>query len=139
MIIRRNGNLFIVKIFKEYLSDIDIYDRDSIILLFKRILSKLRKVHNICGLFNVKVYVNDDYGMIMEIDNVYKYNDGVDIKINFNIDSVFLYEINDNNAIDGNIYYYNGKYYSDCIDDCLDSYVIYNNSLDIINDGIKIK
>ena len=139
MVIRRNDNLFVIKIFKEHLNEIDIYDRDSIILLFKKILSKLRKKYDICGLFNIKVYINDDYGMIMEINNVYKYNDEIDIKIKFNIDWLFLYEVNELDNNKGNIYYYNDKYYSDSFDDSLDSYVIYKNSFDIVYNGIKIK
>ena len=139
MVICKEDNLFIIKIFKNYLNDIDIYDKDSIVSLFRDILFKLNKKYDLCGLFDIKVYINDDYGMIMEVNNIYKYDDEIDVKINFNIDSIFLYEINNECDSKGNVYYYDGKYYSDYVDGYYDSYVIYKDSLDIIRKGIKIK
>ena len=139
MIISREDNLFIIKIFKDYLNDIDIYDKDSIVSLFRDILLKLRKRYRLEGLFNIKVYINDDYGMIMEVDNVYKYKDEIDVKISFNIDSIFLYEVCDYSNSKGSIYYYNDKYYSDYMNDYCDSEIIYKDSLNIINEGIRIK
>lgn len=139
MIISKEDNLFIIKIFKEYLNDIDIYDKDSIVSLFKEIILKMKKKYDLCGLLEIKVYINEEYGMIMEVNNVCKYEDEIDIKISFNIDSVFLYEINDEFEDIGSVYYYNEKYYSDYLNGYSDSDVIYKNSLDIISKGIKIK
>lgn len=135
----KEDNLFIIRIFKDYLNDIDIYDRDSIVSLLKGILLKLRKHYELGGLFDIQVYMNEDYGMIMEVMNVCQYEGEIDVKISFNIDGVFLYEINNEEDSEGNIYYYKGKYYSDKIDKYYDSYVVYKDSLDIICKGIKIK
>ena len=139
MIIRKEDNLFVIKIFKNYLNGVDIFDKESIISLFKDILTKLNKKYDLCGFFDISVYINDNYGMIMEIYNVRKYEGEIDVKINFNIDCIFLYEINDIIDSTGSIYYYNDKYYSDCISDCYDSYVMYKESIGIINNGVKVK
>ena len=139
MVICKEDNLFIIKIFKEYLNNVDIFDKDSIVSLFKDILFRLKKRYDLCGLFDIKVYTNDDYGMIMEVNNIYKYDDEIDVKINFNIDSVFLYEVQEEDDCRGSIYYYDGKYYSDYVDGNYDSSVIYKDSLDIIRKGIRIK
>lgn len=141
MIISKDGNLFIVKIYKENINDIDIYDTDKILELFKSFLVILKDKYKISGLCDINVYINDDYGMILEINNLYKYDDEIDIKISFHIDALFMIEINfdiDNYDDYDEIYFYNNKYYTN-YKNIYDSSVIYKDSLEIINSGIRIK
>ena len=139
MIINKCDNLFVVKIYKELVNNFDIYDMDSILELFKIVLGKLKNKYNICGLCIIDVYVNDLFGIIMEINNIYKYKGDIDIKVTFHIDSVFMMEI-DSKDIDNynDIYYYNNKYYTG-YNNNLDSCIVYKDSLDIINSGIKLR
>lgn len=141
MIISRDGNLFIIKIYKENIYDFDIYDTNDITDLFKDILIKIKKKYKINGLCDIDVYINDKYGMIMEINNIYKYGKDLDVKISFHIDSYFMNEIEfDIDDIDDylEVYYYNNKYYTIC-DRIRDSDIIYKDSFNIINKGIRIK
>ena len=141
VVVCKEDNIYIVRVYKEFIQNFDIYDTDNILELFKSILMKLKSKYKINGLCYIDVYVNEKYGMIIEINNVYKYDDEMDIKISFHVDSIFMNEINfDVNDIDcyEEIYYYDDKYYAN-YDIVHDSNIIYKNSLDIINNGIRIK
>ncbi|MBR3161104.1 MAG: hypothetical protein IKF19_00030 [Bacilli bacterium] len=139
MIIINDDNKYIIKLLKSKIKNVDIYNVDDISTLFKNILIKLRRKYNINGLCLIEVYVNNNYGMIIEIDNVYSYGNEIDVKIKIHIDSLFMSEI-DIEQIDEicKCYLYNNKYYTDY--NCLfDSDVVYKNIDKIIKDGIKIK
>jgi len=138
LIIREYDNLFIIRFFKEYLDNINIYDKDNILNLFRDVLIKLKNKYNVSGYINIDVYLNDDYGIIMEVINLYNDGDNINVKVKFHLDSIFLYEINDYNDLSGNVYYYNGKFYSTNIDNSYDSFAIYKDTFDIINHSIKI-
>ena len=141
LIINREDNLFIIKIYREKIKDINIYDIDSISDLFKDIIIKLKKKYSLNGICDIDVYVNDKYGMIIEVNNIYKYGKDLDVKISFHIDSYFMMEIdygvNDINCYK-EVYYYKNKYYVpyDVSNDCN---VIYKECYDIINKGIRLK
>ena len=137
MVINKNGDNYIVFIYKKHLDDVDIFDYQEISIFFKSIISKLISKYNISGLCKADVYVNDDLGMIIEINNISINSDILDVKVNIHMDYIFFSEINYINDYD-DVYYYNGKYYT-IYKDNIDSNVIYKNSLDIINGGIKIK
>ena len=139
MVINKTDNIFIVHIFKEYIDDINIFDIKMMITFFKNILKKIKTKYYIKGLCNIDVYYDKKYGMILEINN---YDDEIielDVNIKFYLDSNFLVEIdNDIGCEYDNIYYYNGKYYTDYLVNS-DSKIIYRNTLDIICNGLKIK
>lgn len=135
MIISSYDDIFIVKIFKDSTYNIND-DIDSVLEIFKIVLKKLRNKYDVRGLCYIDIYTNDDYGIIIEVDNVYKYDDDIDIKVSFHFGSYFMMEIEDID-IYKTVYYYDGKYYTE-YENNFDSYVIYNCD-DIINDGIKIK
>lgn len=139
MIISKEDQLFLIRIWKEYLSeDFDIFDVDSIKDLFKMILLKLKEKYQVKGLLDIEVYVNSDYGMIMEIENIYAYGEEFDVTIHFHLDSVFLCEINSNEiSHQDEVYYYHDKFYSNYKRN-IDSYVIYKDCLEIMEKGIKI-
>ena len=127
-----------VKIYKSYLNDFDIYNKDNIIELFKDIFITIKDKYNLLGLFDVDIYVNEEYGLIIEIHNSCSYDFEIDVKINVHLDSLFLSEINSNEILDCNdVYYYNDKFYG-LFKEFSDRDVIYKNTNIIINNGIKI-
>lgn len=139
LIINKYEDLFVVKIYKDCVNNFDIYDMDSILDLFKVVLGKLKDKYDINGLCYIDVYVNDCFGMIIEINNIYKYRGDIDIKVTFHIDSIFMMEINFDEIDDyEDIYYYCDKYYTN-YNSKVDSNVIYKDSLDILNSGIRIR
>ena len=138
MIIRKEDNLYIVYIFINFINDIDIFDYNDITFLFKRIFSLLKEKYNVNGFCDVDVYVNNKFGMILEIYNIYN-DDKLDIKVKFNINSLFLNEINYIDDNDYNeVFFYDGRYYT-LYNNCIDSNIIYKNADNIVNNGIKIK
>lgn len=138
MIIRKIEDYFLVKIYKENMTDFDIFNKDNIKDCFQKILNKIRKKYKLNGLIDVDVYVNFDYGMIIEIHPVYNFFDDIDIRIHVHLDSVFLVNVEMNNIIDyEDVYYYKGKFYGTYLGIC-DNEVFYKNTEDIIRLGIKV-
>ena len=138
MIFNKENKFILVKIFKSYLNDFDIYDKDNIIDLFKDIFITIKNKYNLLGLFDVDIYVNDEYGLIIEIHNICSYDYEIDLRINVHLDSIFFSEINSSEILDYNkVYYYNDKFYG-LFKKFSDNDVIYKNTNVIINDGIKV-
>lgn len=138
MIFNKEDKFLLIKIFKSYLDNFDIYDDSQVIELFKIIFLKVKSKYNLSGLFEANIYVNDCYGMIIEINNLCYYKDDIDLKIKVNLDSLFLVEIASNEILDFNdVYYYNEKFYG-VYNDLCDKTIIYNDVEEIISKGIKI-
>ena len=144
MNISKLGNDYLIKIYKEEIKDIDIYDIDDIYTLIKLIIKKIIKNNNISGNYQINIYTNDIYGMIIEF-NKRKENSYIDLKINITIDSIFLYKTN-NNYLDNNstIYYYKNNYYILPKDNNINllevEEVLYGNIVkEILSKGIKVK
>ena len=92
-----------------------------------------------CGLCYIDVYVNNNIGMIIEIDNIYgEDNNVINSKIKFHMNSIFLCEIDYTDDYIKDIYYYEGKYYT-FYNNEIDSNIIYRDCLKIIKNGVKIK
>lgn len=145
MIINKLDNDYLIKIYKSSIDNINIYDIDDIYTLVKLIIKKIIKNNNLSGNYQVNIYINDIYGMIIEFNKL-EDNHYIDIKINIYIDSIFLYE-SDINYLDNyndNIYYYLNKYYllpkKNNINLLEVDNIIYGKKVyDILNKGIKIK
>lgn len=144
MNISKFGNDYLIKIYKEEIKDIDIYDIDDIYTLIKLIIKKIIKNNNIYGNYQINIYTNDIYGMIIEFNKI-KENSYIDLKINITIDSIFLYKTN-NNYLDNNstIYYYKNNYYILPKDNNINllevEEVLYGNIVkEILAKGIKVK
>lgn len=145
MIINKLDNDYLIKIYKSSIDNINIYDIDDIYTLVKLIIKKIIKNNNLSGNYQVNIYINDIYGMIIEFNKL-EDNHYIDIKINIYIDSIFLYE-SDINYLDNyndNIYYYLNKYYllpkNNNINLLEVDNIIYGKKVyDILNKGIKIK
>ena len=137
MIIKKEDNLFIIKILKENLKDFDIFNQDLIREVFQNLLIKLKSKYTINGLLDVNVYLNEDYGVMIEIEPLISYKDEIDMKIHFHIDCIFMYEINPEDLYNNkDIYYYQNKYYS-IYHKIVDSPIIYKTET-ILKKGIKI-
>lgn len=89
----------IVFLNKEKTQNIDFNDEDKLEEYFKTIFSILNKKYNIelNGYYNVDIYKDNNYGIILEIENeqldYYNYFNQIDMKINISKDNTFLYEI----------------------------------------------
>ena len=143
MNISKFGNDYLIKIYKEEIKDIDIYDIYDIYTLIKLIIKKIIKNNNISGNYQINIYTNDIYGMIIEFNKI-KENSYIDLKINITIDSIFLYKTN-NNYLDNNstIYYYKNNYYILPKDNNINllevEEVLYGNIVkEILSKGIKV-
>lgn len=138
MIIRKFDDYFLVKVFQENLKDFNIFDTLDVKTFFQSVFEKLRKKYNLKGLIDVDVYVNLDYGMIIEIHPVCNFFDEVDMKIHIHLDSAFLVQIDINYVTDSeDVYYYRGKFYRTYLGLC-DNEVFYKDTEDIIRYGIKV-
>ena len=135
-------NKIIVYVYSDELLKCDIKDT------IKRIIGSLKKYYklDILGSYNIKLFMNNKYGYIIEIiknDNYIKENI---IKINLNIlkDSLILYEVEDPlDYMNNEIYYYDNKFYINLVEKDVNimenSNLIYSNSAyKIIGRGIKI-
>lgn len=121
-----DSNYFNVYLNKYYIKDINFRDSDDVESQFKKIFNNLKKNYkiDIKGFYDVDVYINDNYGVILEIekediDFISMKDESVDMRIKFKMNSKFLYEIddffiiNDLNKEDADIYYHNNKFYID--------------------------
>lgn len=138
MIIRKYDDYFLIKVFKDSVKDFNIFDMDSIKEFFQTIFDRLRKRYQLEGLIDVDVYVNDSYGMIIEMRPITSYFEEVDMRIKMHLNNLFLVIIDVNNILDHeDVYYYNGKFYGTYVESS-DSEVFYKDTEDIINRGIKV-
>ena len=138
MIFSKEDKFLLVKIFKDNLKDFDIYNKEQIMSLFRDIFVKIKNKYKMSGLFEADIYVNNEFGMIIEIFNLCFYNGEVDVKIKIHLDAIFLTEINSNEILDyEDVYYYKEKFYSH-FKKFSDKEVIYKDVDLIINNGIKI-
>jgi hypothetical protein len=142
---------FVVYLNKHYIKDLDIDDKKSIEAYFKKIFVNLKNNHNvnINGYYNIKVYINNRYGLVIDayrLNNEYfkLYGNKVDMKITIDTNNRFLYEIEDYFLIDklknniNEIYYKDDKYYieiNESIDDRNYNFLL-ENSIIIYSDEV---
>ena len=149
-------NNFIAKISNDKLTDIDIFNVEEVEKFIKILFSKLIKKHNIKGEVELNIYIDNNYGLIIEIkvDDYFSFDDYIDVRIIFHLNNIFLYEIDyfdileNTNIKKANVYYYKEKFYLELLDDINkveynyileSSDIIYNDkSIDIKNEGIKL-
>ena len=136
MIIRKYDNLYIIKIVKETINNFDYFNQEEISKLFHNIIMNLKKRYQINGLLDINVYTNEEYGMIIEIEEVESYYDEIDMHIHFHLDTLFLQEINEIKDSLQDVYFYKDKYYTR-YNQLLDSNIIYKTE-EILTKGIKI-
>ena len=101
----------------DYLNKINFQMEENIEKEFKKIFIKLKRIFHldINGYYDVIVYINDKYGMIMEMEKeddeyIKIFGDTLDMKITFRFDSEFLYRLDNIDFITFHgykLYYYN--------------------------------
>jgi hypothetical protein len=125
-----NDYNFYIYLNKNYISDLEIKNRECVEKYFKKMFLNLKNNHHldIYGYYNIKVYANNNYGLIIDVlklsNDYFKMpSNKVDMKIMIDNDSIFLYELDDYFFIDKykdnikNIYYKDEKYYVELNDD----------------------
>ncbi len=146
MIIGLENNSYIVKCPR---NDIDIFDIEEIKDFVYKILVKIKKRDMINGDYKFNIFTNYEYGMIVEIDRINNNEtDCMDIKINFNIESCFLEEVDYfyvkdsyNDKKKGKLYYYDGKFYREYVRDNYEGCnLIYGRKAsEIVRKGIVVR
>ena len=125
-VITNDESNIIIFLNKSLIENIDLEDRENLEEYFRKIFLKLKKMYDIIinGYFIIDVYIDNNYGMIMELNKeeleYFDYFDNqVDMRIIIHDDVKFLYEIEDILLLDKkelkkyNVYYYKNKYYLD--------------------------
>lgn len=93
-----NEDKIIAFLNREQIKSIQFNNKEKLEEYFKKLFIKLNDKYDIefNGYYNIDIYVDNNYGMIIEIMNedmdYYNYFNQVDMKINI-IESSFLYEI----------------------------------------------
>lgn len=102
------------------------FDKDTIEKCIFKVLKRLKKEYNIdiYSTFNIKCYINDYYGIILNIiketDPFLKYKEKTNTNIKYYEKSIFLFEIDDyflKNKLKCKVYMYNKKHYIELMDD----------------------
>ena len=107
-----------------YLGKIDFSNKEAIEEYLKTIFLILKKRLNkeFYGFYNIDIYVNNIYGVIIEINkekiDFYDYmTNQIEMQVNIETNSDFLFEIDDmfdnNLYLKTTLYLYNDKYYLD--------------------------
>lgn len=153
-----NINEFIIYLNNDYIKKINLDLENNAEYNFRNLLDKLKSIYNLnlYGYYKVIVYINKNYGIIIELlkedDEYIKiFGESLDLKILFKPESKIFYEIETFNNYDIgkiNIYYYNNKFYIEVLeiekkDNYLslleDSKIVYGKNLfNILNNMIKI-
>jgi len=116
-------------------------DTEEIMSFFKIIFSKLIKKYKISGDVIIDFYLDDDYGIVLEVFCKKSYGDDINTKIIFHLDCKFLIEVNYFDYIDKDkfLYYYKDKFYIEIEEGLFyDGEIIYD-TMDIIDNGIRIR
>lgn len=143
------GDNFIIYKLK---NNIDNLSKEDIEKNIKKILNYVKKKYlkSISGFYNVTLYTNNKYGLILEVDRESEidfFPDIVDIKLSLKEDIPIYLKLEDYFLIkDYKVYYYNNSFYVDInnISDIdiikLSDYysIIYGNNLDKIKDKLKL-
>lgn len=145
---------YILKIYNKY-AGFDIYEQENVKDFIKDIFNKMLKKYNLSGTIIFNIFIDRLYGMIIEVKKTSDLliKKLIDIKIKFNLNISFLYEVDyfyliDNNIVNQNVYFYNDKFYLEIINDVKEedyirlldnSIIVYNDKINnIINNGIKL-
>lgn len=141
---------FYIYLNKYYLCDLELDNKTCVEEYFKKMFINLKNNHHldIYGYYNIRVYANKQYGVIIDVfklSNDYFKMPGnkVDMKIMIDSDNKFLYEVDDYFFAEAykknikNIYGKDEKYYlelQDTVDDAFYLYLIEHSNI-IFNDN----
>ncbi len=116
-----NSNNIIFYLSKDYLNRINFSIGEDVEQKFKDLFIKLKNIYklDLNGYYEVTVYVNDIYGIIIEMEKdddeyIKIFGDTLDMKITFKFDCEILYKIDNIDFINFknyNLYYYDDNLY----------------------------
>ena len=152
MIINKIDNSYIIKLLD---NKINVYDTNKLEEITTKIIKKINYNYKLNNYIHLEFYLNDNYGTIIKLKDYNKafiISDDKTVKITIHTESPFLYQIDyfdidKNKLIKQNIYYYKNKFYleinsninkKDYLNLLELSEVIYEDTFDIIDKGIKI-
>ncbi len=133
---------------------IDIYNQVKVKELTKEIIKKINKKNKLYGLTYLEIYQDINYGTIIKVKSdktIYYKKDEIEIKIIIHTDTPLLYKIDYfdiKKDYKNKIYYYKNNFYLELENKInKDKYlkllevseVIYEDTHQIINNGLKIK
>lgn len=133
---------------------IDIYNQVKVQELTKEIIKKINKKSKLYGLTYLEIYQDINYGTIIQVKNdknIYYKKDEIEVKIIIHTDTPLLYKIDYfdiKKDYKNKIYYYKNNFYLELENKInKDKYlrllevseVIYEDTYQIINNGLKIK
>lgn len=133
---------------------IDIYNQVKVKELTKEIIKKINKKNKLYGLTYLEIYQDINYGTIIKVKNdktIYYKKNEIEIKIIIHTDTPLLYKIDYfdiKKDYKNKIYYYKNNFYLELENKInKDKYlkllevseVIYEDTHQIINNGLKIK
>ena len=148
-----NTNDYIIKIIK---NNIDIYNHNVLEKITNKIINKIKKQNKLEKLIILEFYPIKKYGTLIILKNIktiLKTENEIEVKIIIHTDYPILYKIDYNiikecNIDYKNIYYYINNFYLQIKNTISEkdylyllelSELIYQNTLNIINYGLKIK
>lgn len=129
MIIRKYDNEYIIKIYNL---------KDNIKENIKKAIQKLIKKYSLNGKLEADIYINESYGIIIELKELYK-DEELEIDVHIHICEYFLEKINIRDIKKYNsVFYFDNEFYTYYYKD-IDSNVIYKDIDYILDNSIKIK
>lgn len=136
MKIIKNYDKIIIYLFNEYLK-IDFTNINTIKQALKKVLLHINNIVEIYGYYNAKIYKDNNYGVIIELEKEdYDFFDrtiDLDIKV---IEDEFLFELDENI---GNCYYYEEKFYYKKNSKNIIDFIEFANKIIYGNNAKKIK
>ena len=104
-----NDNKIVVFLNKKNIDNIDFSDKKNLERNFKDLFLKLNHLYDIplYGYYDVHVYINDHYGLILDIEKenfeYFDYDNQIDMRITISKNNELLYKLDDLLDIDKNI------------------------------------
>lgn len=96
-----NNNDYVIYLKKDIIKSVNFNVKDELEIYFKSLFRKLKKIYNIeiKGFYNIKVYIDKYYGVVLEIQKEdYSYYDYLDNQVDMKITTIntsFLYQVDD--------------------------------------------
>lgn len=134
--------------------NIDIYNPKEIKDIIEKITKKILKKEKLYGIAIIEIFEDINYGTIIEIKNIKKIyypQNELEVKITIHTGTTFLYKIDYfdiKKSTNNKIYYYQNNFYLEInkhinkkkyLNILEKSEIIYNDTYQIINNGLKIK
>lgn len=147
-----NQDKIIIYLKKETINNLDFDNIDDLEKYLKELILKLKNIYNIDikGFYNIKVFIDNIYGVVLELEaenlDYGDYFNQIEMRI-IPIYTEFLYEVDDYLNLFGSLYVYKKKIflklnknipYKDYIKVMDYAKIVYNNTDNIIKYGYQL-